>query len=107
MLPGQDKRQRSQIMSEAKTCDAKICDINRCMIFFLEPLNDVNLMHIKGRNSRVCWCMSVIPGLRGVQQKDQEPEVLHRKGEGAGEEDRGKACFQVSGVKSSLEERRL
>lgn len=75
MLPGQDKRQRSQIMSEAKTCDAKICDINRCMIFFLEPLNDVNLMHIKGRNSRVCWCMSVIPGPRRVQQKDQEPEA--------------------------------
>lgn len=43
--PGQ--AQRSQIMSEAKICDAKICDINRCMIFFLEPLNDVNLMHIK------------------------------------------------------------
>lgn len=43
--------------------------------FFLEPLNDVNLMHIKGRNSRVCWCMSVIPGLRGVQQKEQEPEA--------------------------------
>lgn len=34
--------------------------------------------------------MSVISGLRGVQQKDREPVLLHRK-EGAGEETEEKA----------------